>query len=67
MGWTTTGARIAYVVGPAFAAILLKAFPTMQWYWVIGSLVMLVPIAIIFLTKPSETRVKSLEVIEVER
>lgn len=67
MGWTTTIARIAYVVGPAFAAILLKAFPTMQGYWLIGSLVMLVPILIIFLTKPSETRVKSLEVIEVER
>jgi len=67
MGWATTVARIAYVAGPAFAAVLLKAFPTMEWFWVTGSLVMLVPIVIVFIFKPTETRVKPLELIEVER
>jgi len=67
MGWTTTVARIAYVAGPAFAAVLLRAFPTMEWYWVAGGLVMLIPILIISLFQPSETREKSLELIEVER
>jgi MFS family permease len=67
MGWTTTAARIAYVVGPAYAALLLRAFPTMEWYWVAGGLVMLLPVLIISLFQPSETRVKSLELIEVER
>jgi MFS family permease len=67
MGWTTTVARIAYVIGPAFAAVLLRAFPAMEWYWVAGGLVMLVPILIISLFQPSETREKSLELIEVER
>jgi len=67
MGWTTTLARLAYVTGPALAAILLRAFPQMEWFWVIGGLIMLLPIGIIALVQPAETRVKPLEVIEVER
>jgi len=67
MGWTTTLARLAYVAGPALAAILLRAFPQMEWFWVIGGLIMLLPIGIIALVQPAETRVKPLEVIEVER
>ncbi len=67
MGWTTMIARIAYVAGPAFAAVLLKVFPSMDWFWVIGGLVMLIPIGIVALVQPVETRVKPLEVIEVER
>lgn len=67
LGWTTTIARVAYVIGPAFAAILLRFFPTMQWYWVFGSLIMLLPIVIVSLVQPAETRMKTLEVIELER
>lgn len=67
MGWTTTVARIAYVIGPAFAAILLRAFPDMKGFWVAGGLIMLLPIGIVSLFQPSETRVKALEAIELER
>ena len=67
MGWTTTLARFSYVIGPALAAVLLKAFPDMRLFWVISGLVMLLPIIIIYITNPYETRVKELEEIEVAR
>ncbi len=67
MGWTTTVARISYVIGPVLAAVLLKAFPTMEWFWVIAGSVMLLPIAIIYFFNPSETRVLELEDIEEGR
>ena len=67
MGWTTTVARISYVVGPALAAVLLKVSPTMEWFWVAAAGIVLVPIAIILIINPYETRTKELEDIAVER
>jgi MFS family permease len=67
MGWTTTVARISYVLGPALAAVLLEAFPTMEWFWVIAGLVMLLPIAIVLAFNPYETKNKELEEIASSR
>ena len=67
MGWTTTVARISYVVGPALAAVLLKASPTMEWFWVTAAGIVLIPIAIILIINPYETKTKELEEIAVER
>lgn len=64
MGWTTTVARVSYVVGPALAAILLKAFPTMEWFWVVAAVIVLIPIAIVYAFNPYETKTKELEEIE---
>jgi MFS family permease len=67
MGWTTTVARVSYVVGPALAAVLLEAFPDMRGFWMISGLIMLVPIAIILIWNPYETKTKVLEEIEGQR
>jgi MFS family permease len=67
MGWTTTLARASYVVGPALAAVLLKAFPTMDWFWVVAGLLMLLPIGIVLLFDPYETKTRELEEIELQR
>ena len=67
MGWTTTVARVSYVVGPALAAVLLDVSPTMEWFWVTAAAIVLVPIAIILVSNPYETRTKELEDIAVER
>jgi len=67
MGWTTTAARFSYVIGPALASVLLKAFPTMQLFWVAAAGVALLPIIIILLFNPYETKTKELEDIEVMR
>ena len=67
MGWTTTIARVSYVVGPALAAVLLDAFPTMEWYWVVTGTIMIVPIAIMLSLRPYETRVRELEEIAEAR
>jgi len=67
MGWTTTVARISYVVGPALAAVLLKVSPTMEWFWVAAAGIVLIPIAIILIINPYETKTKELEEIAVER
>lgn len=67
MGWTTTTARVSYIAGPALAAILLTAFPTMNWFWVVAGLLMLIPIVLIFLFHPYETKTKELEEIEKQR
>ena len=66
-GWTSTVARLSYVVGPALAAILLTIFPTMQWYWVATGLVMLGPPMILFIARPFETGRLELEEIELSR
>ncbi len=34
MGWTTTLARISYVVGPILVGVCLNLFPDMRWFWV---------------------------------
>jgi fucose permease len=67
MGWTTTLARVSYVAAPALAAVLLDAFPTMRGFWVVTGALMLLPIAIILLWNPYETKVRPLEEIEVQR
>lgn len=67
MGWTTTIARVSYVVGPLLTGFLLSLFPTMEWFWVVGGVVILIPIAIVLLFNPSETKKLELEEIEIER
>ena len=67
MGWTTTLARVSYVIGPAFAGIMLTVSPTMEWFWVAGGLLMLIPVILVLLFHPYETKAKELEVIEVQR
>jgi putative MFS transporter len=67
MGWTTTVARVSYVAGPALAAVLLQAFPTMEWFWVVAGVIITVPIGIILLLNPYETKTKELEEIELRR
>ncbi|MBN1281284.1 MAG: MFS transporter [Candidatus Thermoplasmatota archaeon] len=67
MGWTTTTARASYILGPVFAALLLEWFPTMEWFWIATGLLMVVPILLVFLFHPYETRQQELEVIEAQR
>jgi MFS family permease len=67
MGWATAIARVSYVLGPALAAIMLTVSPNMEWFWIFAGLLMLVPIVLVFLFHPYETKTKELEVIEVER
>jgi MFS family permease len=67
MGWTTTVARVSYVAGPALAAVLLEAFPNMRGFWMISGLIMLLPIAIILIWNPYETKTQVLEEIEGQR
>jgi MFS family permease len=67
MGWTTTLARISYVAGPALAAVLLQAFPTMEWFWVVTGMIMILPIGIIVVLNPYETKTSPLEEIEAHR
>jgi MFS family permease len=67
MGWTTTVARVSYVAGPALAAVLLEAFPDMRGFWVISGLIMLLPIGIILIWNPYETKTRVLEEIEGQR
>jgi len=67
MGWTTTIARVSYVVGPAFAGIMLTVSPSMEWFWVAGGLFMLIPVILVLLVRPYETKTKELEVIEAQR
>jgi MFS family permease len=67
MGWTTTVARFGFVLGPAIAALLVAASPRMEWYWIFTGAIMVVPILIIKIFNPYETRLKELEEIETKR
>jgi MFS family permease len=67
MGWATTTARISYVLGPALAAIMLTVSPNMELFWILGGLLMIIPIILVFLFHPYETKTKELEVIEALR
>jgi MFS family permease len=67
MGWSTTIARVSYVLGPVLAAVLLKASPTMEWFWLAAAGIVLTPIAILTTVKPYETKTKELEDIALER
>lgn len=66
-GWTTTIARISYVVGPFLVGWLLSLFPDMKWFWVIAAGIVLLPIGIILIFNPTETKVKDLDSIEETR
>ena len=66
-GWVSSIARIAYVAGPALAAVLLKVFPTMTGFWVVAGLVILIPIGIVWLVDPGETTRRDLEEIALLR
>ncbi|UCH59257.1 MAG: MFS transporter [Anaerolineales bacterium] len=67
MGWTTTLARLSYVAGPALAGLLLGLFPSMDWFWVVTGGMMVLPIGILLVFKPFETRTLELEAIERDR
>jgi MFS transporter, putative metabolite:H+ symporter len=67
LGWTTTVARISYIVGPVIAAVMLEANPTMEWFWVTGALLMILAIVVVILFHPYETKIKELEEIEANR
>jgi MFS family permease len=65
-GIAATGARTSYIIGPLLASALLSAFPTMEWFWIIAGLFMIVPLISLVL-KPYETKGKTLEEIQKER
>ena len=67
VGWVTSLSRVAYVAGPALAALLLRAFPNMQGFWVVAGLVMLIPAGIVLVFRPFETRGLALEEIAAQR
>ena len=67
MGWTTTAARISYVLGPILVGIFLDLFPDMHWFWVVAAGFILLPIALVLFFNPAETNNQELEEIEVAR
>jgi MFS family permease len=67
LGWTTTISRGTFVLAPLAMSALLKAFPDMQFFWLITGLFMVIPIVFILFTKPHETMGEELEDIEVRR
>jgi len=66
VGVCVTGARFGYVVGPILSGVLLAMFADMTGFWIIGGLLMLIPL-IALAAKPLETRGRTLEEIEVAR
>ena len=66
VGISATAVRVTYVVGPLIAALLLLTFPTMEGFWIIGGVFMIVPL-ISLLIKPYETKGKILEDVQEER
>lgn len=67
MGWTTSLARVSYVVGPALAAILLTISPNMEWFWIAAGIVSVIPVVFVLLFHPYETKRQELETIESRR
>jgi MFS family permease len=67
MGWATTTARASYIIGPILAGIMLDVSPSMEWFWVVGGLLMIIPILLVLLFHPYETKSKELETIEAQR
>jgi hypothetical protein len=39
----------------------------MEWFWMIAGLIMIIPIVIVYLFHPYETKIKELETIEAQR
>jgi hypothetical protein len=46
---------------------MLTVSPSMQLFWILGGLLMIVPIVLVFLFHPYETKLKELEEIEEKR
>jgi MFS family permease len=67
LGWTTTISRGTFVLAPLAISALLKAFPDMQFFWLITGMFMVIPMAFIFFARPHETMGEELEEIEVRR
>ncbi|MCJ7572238.1 MAG: MFS transporter, partial [Candidatus Thermoplasmatota archaeon] len=71
LGWTTTIARASYILGPALAAILLtpSSATIIEWnrFWAVAGLIMVIPILLVTLFHPYETKIQELEEIEVKR
>jgi MFS family permease len=67
MGWTTSIARVSYVVGPALAAILLMISPTMELFWITAGIISVTPLVLVLLFHPYETKRQELETIETGR
>lgn len=67
MGWTTTVARISYVVGPLLAGVLLDRFPDMVGFWLVAAGIIVVPMLIVLVIRPYETSNLELEDIETAR
>jgi MFS family permease len=67
MGWATTTARSSYIIGPILAGVMLDVSPFMEWFWVAGGLLMIIPILLVLAFHPYETKRKELEEIEVKR
>jgi MFS family permease len=66
VGVCVTGARFGYVVGPLLSGVLLAMFADMAGFWIVGGLLMLIPL-IALAAKPLETKGKTLEEIKAER
>ncbi|MHA1298259.1 MAG: MFS transporter [Candidatus Helarchaeota archaeon] len=66
IGITNTVSRVGYVLGPLLASLLIMAFPTMEMYWILGGLIILVFLLAV-LMNPLETKHKTLEEIEQQR
>jgi MFS family permease len=67
LGWTTTISRGTFVLAPLAMSAMLKAFPDMQFFWLITGLFMIIPTVFILLIKPHETMGEELEDIEIRR
>lgn len=66
IGVCVTGARLGYVVGPLLSSYLITLFPTMDGFWIVAGLIMLIPL-LALLFKPLETKKMTLEEIEASR
>ncbi len=66
IGTCVTGARFGYVIGPLLASTLLLLDSTMLIFWVVGGILMFIPL-LALLVKPFETKGLTLEKIEEQR
>jgi MFS family permease len=67
MGWTTAVARVSYIVGPILAAVLLSVSPGMELFWIAAGILSWLPIPLVVLFHPYETKQQELETIEASR
>ncbi len=65
-GVTNTISRSGYVIGPLIASGLLLMFPDMVGFWVVGGILIILPLLALFI-KPYETKGQELESIQEKR